>query len=184
MAGRLFFLASLSHLSAMLILCSLDQAVEAYKRYRPACVISLLSEEEEPPAFEGLAPANHLLLYVKEESCAASLSAAARKRAEEIVAFAKAWDGAGDILVHCKRGVARSSAAAFIIMCARAPEAAEETIIESLREQAPHADPCPLLVSYADDLLARDGRMLDAVEDLPPPCTNLSAPVSLYALGA
>lgn len=161
----------------MLIVSSLAEAARAYAKHRPSRVISLVSDDDAPPSFEGLDPARHLKLCVERETCGETISAAARDRAEEIVSFLKNWDGAGDVLIHCSRGVARSMAAAFIIMCAAAPKEDEAALARILRRKAPFADPCPLLVSYADDLLGRGGRMIEAIEDLPPPSTVISAPV-------
>lgn len=168
----------------MLIISSLAGAAEAYRERRPDRVISLLSEEEAPPSFPGLDPANRLLLYVDRESCAATISRAASARAREIIDFARAWDGKGDILIHCNRGVSRSTAAAFIIMCIREPQTPEHELMKRLRSVAPHADPCPLLINYADEILGRDGRMTDAVDDLCPPCPAISAPLALVKLAA
>ena len=168
----------------MLIVSSLQGVSEAYRRYLPARVISLLSEDETAPVFEGLAPENYLELYVERECCSNSIKAAAQARAAEIIAFIKEWDGSGDILLHCNRGVARSTAAAFIIMCMREPNENETTLAARLRKAAPCADPCPMIVSYADDLLGRDGRMIDAIEDLPPPCPAICAPVVTLPLAA
>jgi predicted protein tyrosine phosphatase len=164
----------------MLIVSSLDAAHSAFERYKPAAVISLLSEEEEVPVFEGMPPEAHYRLYVERESCATSICEAARKRAAEIIDLAANWRGKGDILIHCKRGVARSTAAAFIILCIKHPDTDELTLLQCLRKAAPHADPCPLLVNYADELLSREGRMSDALDDLGPPTTVLSAaPVAI-----
>lgn len=168
----------------MLIISSLAGAAEAYRERRPDRVISLLSEEEAPPSFPGLDPANRLNLYVDRESCAATISRAASARAREIIDFARAWDGKGDILIHCNRGVSRSTAAAFIIMCIREPQTPEHELMKRLRSVAPHADPCPLLVNYADEILGRDGRMTDALDDLCPPCPAISAPLALVKIAA
>lgn len=162
---------------AMLIVCSLADAERAFAAHRPACVISLLSDGERPPAF---APsARRLTLSADREFSADAIAAAARERAEAIVAFAKDWDGEGGVLIHCHRGISRSTAAAFIIMCVRSPHASERELAARMRKDAPHADPCPLLVSYADDLLGRGGRMIDAIEELPASRTAICAPVSL-----
>ncbi len=160
----------------MLIISSLDGVANAYETHKPARVISLLSEDEALPAFEGLDPARHLKLYVERDACSLTISNAARRRAEEIVAFLRAWDRTGDILIHCNLGVSRSMAAGFITLCLFRNDD-EAAIAQELRNAAPHADPCPLIVAYADDLLSRDGRMLDAIEDLPPPCSATGAPV-------
>lgn len=170
----------------MLIICSLQNALDSYRRHRPARVVSLLSEDEETPGFPGCEAARHLKLYVEDESCAATINAAARRRAREIIDFVEAWkrDGAlsGNILVHCNRGVSRSTAAAYIILCAANPDADESALLKLIRRAAPHADPCPLIISYADEILGRDGRMLDALDDLGPPVAVLSAPPAEIAL--
>ncbi len=168
----------------MIIVSSLEAAQDAFRQFNPVRVISLLSEDETVPEFTGFTESAHLKLYVEHESCATAMSNAASKRANDIVAFAKNWDGQGDILVHCKRGVSRSIAAAFIIMCAKRPDEDETSLIEELRRLAPHSDPCPLLINYADELLDRDGRMLDAVEELGPPCTVIAAPIAKIPLAA
>lgn len=169
----------------MLIVSSLAGAPAAYAAHRPKRVISIISEDDAAPHFAGLAPGAHLRLYVERESSAQTINAAARQRAGEIIGFLKLTDGAaegtkdgaGGILVHCNRGIARSMAAAYIILCLDAPAGAEPEIARKLRRAAPFADPCPLLVSYADEILGRGGRMTDAIEDLPAPSTVLLAPV-------
>jgi predicted protein tyrosine phosphatase len=168
----------------MLIVSSLTGVADAYARFKPGRVISLLSEEEALPGLPGLPPDRHLKLYVARESCAASISDAARARARDIIDFAKSWDGTGDILIHCNRGVSRSTAAAFIILCIREPETPESLLMQRIRAAAPHADPCPLFVSYADEILGRDGRMADALDDLAPPCAAMPAPVATVKVAA
>jgi predicted protein tyrosine phosphatase len=171
-------------MTAMLIISSLEGACRAFADYEPARVISLLSGEEALPCFDGFDPDRHLQLYVERESSGDSINAAARRRAVEVVRFVRSWDGEGDILIHCNRGVSRSTAAAFVVMCMRAPEVDEGVLAAALRKAAPFADPCPLLVSYADEILGRDGRMIEAIEDLPPPLTAITAPVTTLPLVA
>jgi predicted protein tyrosine phosphatase len=168
----------------MLIISSLAGAADAFARYKPDRVISLLSEDEALPRLTGLPPQRHLKLYVARESCAASISEAARARAKDIIEFAKGWDGAGDILIHCNRGVSRSTAAAFIILCIREPQTPEASLMKRIRAAAPHADPCPLFVTYADEILGRGGRMAEALDDLAPPCAAMPAPVATVKIAA
>lgn len=167
----------------MLIVCSLDGAAAAYAAHRPQRVISLVSEDEAPPRFEGLAAVAHMMLHAARETSAREIDAAARQRAAEIVRFLNEWDGKGAILIHCQRGVARSMAAAYVVMCARAPSMREAAIAQGLRKAAPHADPCPLLVAHADRLMGRDGRMIAAIEDLSPPSAAIAAPIVVLPLG-
>ena len=173
---------------SMLIISSLDTAIDSFRRHNPARVVSLLSEDEALPLFPGFDDARHLKLYVEQESCAVAINAAARKRASELVRFAQAWaqdsDITKNILVHCQRGVSRSTAAGFVILCAAEPETPETVLLSRIRQAAPHADPCPLLVHYADEIMGRDGRMLDALDDLGPPTTVLSAPAAAISIAA
>jgi len=69
------------------------------------------------------------------------------------------------LLIHCWAGISRSSAAAFAIACDRNP-GFERDIATELRRRSPSATPNRLMVRLADDLLARDGRMVAAIETI------------------
>ena len=77
--------------------------------------------------------------------------------------FGRGWDGARPLLVHCWAGISRSCAAAFVLACDRNP-GRERAIAAELRSRAPFATPNRLMVRLADDLLARDGRMVAAID--------------------
>ncbi|MEM9704911.1 MAG: protein tyrosine phosphatase [Pseudomonadota bacterium] len=168
----------------MLIVSSLNDVKAAFERHAPARVISLLSEDEEMPEFPGLGANAHLKLFAEHDSRAATMAQEAVDRVSAIIDFIGNWDGDGDLLVHCNRGVSRSTAVAYIVMCMLRADKDEATIAAELRTLAPHADPCLMLVSMADDLLDRDGRMIDAIENLCPPCTSIEAPILTLPLAA
>jgi predicted protein tyrosine phosphatase len=69
------------------------------------------------------------------------------------------------LLIHCWAGISRSSAAAFAIACDRNP-GFERDIANELRRRAPFVTPNRLMVRLADELLERDGRMIEAVEKI------------------
>ncbi len=69
------------------------------------------------------------------------------------------------MVIHCYAGVSRSPAAAFIALCALTP-APEIEIAEKLRSLSPSATPNRRLVALADTLLARDGRMVAAIDSI------------------
>src|SRR5262249_18300713 len=81
-----------------------------------------------------------------------------------IIAFAQAWGGEGHMVVHCWAGISRSTAAAFTALCAINPDAPEEAIAFALRRASPTAYPNRLFIRLADEALARDGRMVRAIE--------------------
>ncbi len=55
-------------------------------------------------------------------------------------------------------------AAAFTILCDRLGPGHELAIAQEMRNRAPHADPNRLIVRLADEMLGREGRMIEAVE--------------------
>jgi predicted protein tyrosine phosphatase len=69
------------------------------------------------------------------------------------------------LLVHCWAGISRSSAAAFIMACDRNP-GCERDIARELRRRAPSVTPNRLMVRLADDLLQREGRMIEAISEI------------------
>lgn len=175
-------------LSDMLIVSSLDRAREAFEKYKPSYIISILSEDEPRPTFRGLNENDHLKLYVDCEDGPAAHNATARARTELIIKGFQAWEAEGDpdakVLVHCAKGVSRSTAAAFIIMCLSNPDVPEAKIARYLRKVAPHADPCLFMINHADDILGREGRMFDAIDDLSPCRTTIDAPIVVLQAAA
>jgi len=85
-----------------------------------------------------------------------------------IIDFAHDWGGHSAMVVHCFAGISRSTAAAFIALCAINPEAPEERIARQLRAASPTAMPNRLMVRLADEALARRGRMISAVQGMSP----------------
>lgn len=65
-------------------------------------------------------------------------------------------------LIHCWAGISRSSAAAYAIACARNP-GFETAIAAELRRRSPVVTPNRLMVALADDLLERNGVMVEAI---------------------
>jgi predicted protein tyrosine phosphatase len=83
-----------------------------------------------------------------------------------LVRFAREWDRQAPLLIHCWAGISRSTAAAFISLCALNPAGSELELARALRRASPTAYPNRLLVALGDEILSRDGRMIAAVEDI------------------
>lgn len=168
----------------MIVVSSFSHAAEAYETYRPSRVISILDASDgPPPAFKGLASENHVLLG-DDCSKAGEPCAAGKQRCEKLIALARDWDRKEPILIHCHQGVARSMAAAYIILCAVEDGRSEKEIAARLRQAAPHADPNLLLISEADELLGRQDRMVEAVLDLCPCSGAVVSPIVALPLAA
>jgi predicted protein tyrosine phosphatase len=86
----------------------------------------------------------------------------------ELLAFVDGWRRTAPLLIHCRAGVGRSTAAAFVTACALNPRADEKAIALVLRRLAPFARPNEMLVRRADAELVREGRMLAAIEQTRP----------------
>lgn len=84
----------------------------------------------------------------------------------DLITFARDWDRQAPLLIHCWAGISRSTAAAFISLCALNPEGSELELAHVLRRASPTANPNRLLVALADEILTRDGRMINAVEEI------------------
>jgi predicted protein tyrosine phosphatase len=84
----------------------------------------------------------------------------------DLINFARDWDRQAPLLIHCWAGISRSTAAAFISLCALNPAGTELELARTLRRASPTAYPNRLLVALADEILTRDGRMIDAVEEI------------------
>src|SRR4029077_17452673 len=82
----------------------------------------------------------------------------------QLVEFLKNWDRSKPLVMHCMAGISRSTAGAFIAVCALNPERSEAAIAQAMREASPIAMPNILLVTHADRLFGRRGRMIAAIE--------------------
>ncbi len=85
---------------------------------------------------------------------------------ERYLDFVRDWDRAHPLLIHCYAGVSRSTAAAFIAVCALNPKRDEMELAQQLRALSPTATPNLLLVRHADTLLQRNQRMVEAIQSI------------------
>ena len=86
-----------------------------------------------------------------------------RADAERLVAFLSSWQRERPVLIHCWAGISRSTAAAYTALCMFRPDASEEELAQELRAASPSATPNRLIVSLADEVLGRNGRMVKAI---------------------
>lgn len=80
--------------------------------------------------------------------------------------FAGRWDRKAPMLIHCFAGISRSTAAAYTVAAALAPKRDEVELAATLRRLSPSATPNIRIVSIADWLLGRKGRMVAAIESI------------------
>ena len=149
----------------MIIVCPLNSVQPLVDEHGVGHVVSLLGPDTPHRNFSGIARGRHLKLTFHDIVAEADGFTAPRlSDAEKLLGFLKSWDRGQPMLIHCWAGISRSTAAAYTAMCLFKPRADEEELAWDLREASPSATPNRLIVSYADRLLGRDGRMLKAIE--------------------
>lgn len=112
---------------------------------------------------------NHLVLNVDDISTPMhGYTAPEDEHVAKLIAFAGRWDRAAPMVVHCFAGISRSTAGAFVAACALNPKRDELQIAQAIRRASRTAMPNARIVALADTLLARDGRMIRAVESIGP----------------
>jgi predicted protein tyrosine phosphatase len=72
------------------------------------------------------------------------------------------------MVVHCFAGISRSTAGAYVAACALNPRRDEQQIAWDIRRASRTAQPNARIVSIADRLLKRQGRMVRAIETIGP----------------
>ena len=144
----------------------LSQVPDLLLRRRPGRVISLLDPDA---AFPELGPAyagRHLRLAFHDANISApDITLPSAQHLVELVAFLEGWDGVECLLIHCRAGISRSTAAAFVAACHRNPHASEREVANELRRVAPLARPNETMVTLADTVMGRSGRMATAIAE-------------------
>jgi predicted protein tyrosine phosphatase len=143
---------------------SFRHAAETIARLDPTHVLTLLAPADQSGV--DLEGRKHLLLKFNDiDMEQPGLVAPTSVDIERIVSFSRTWSDNSPLLVHCWAGISRSSAAAFIIACDRNPGRERELAAE-LRRRAPFSTPNRLMIALADELLSREGRMVDAISQI------------------
>lgn len=149
----------------MIYVCSMSKVGETVAAAGATKLVTLLNAGTpfERPAV--ILPANHLVLSMNDiVSDHPEMVSPSRAHVETLLAFVREWDRAAPLVIHCFAGISRSTAAAYIAAAALAPKRDEAELARLLRSLAPSATPNTLLVSHADSLLGRQGRMIAAIE--------------------
>ncbi|MTW17764.1 protein tyrosine phosphatase [Rhodoplanes serenus] len=159
----------------MIHVCSLARLAETVEATGARRVVTLIDVGTPVTRPEVIGVADHLHLEI-HDICEPSDGYVhpQEHHVERLLDFVRAWDRAAPLVVHCFAGISRSSAAAFVTACTVHPERDERAIARALRAASPTACPNRLIVSLADRLLGREGRMVEAVAAITPhtPCVS------------
>jgi predicted protein tyrosine phosphatase len=142
----------------------LSKVAAIFAKSQPARVISLLDPEWTFPEFGQEYSGRHLRLSFHDAHIPATGQLIpSTKHIRTLLAFLATWKRSDALLIHCRAGIGRSTAAAFIAACLAFPEIEEAAIAVALRRASPCARPNEVLVSLADCEMGREGRMLQAI---------------------
>ncbi len=148
-----------------ILVTPLSAVEDVLRVHRPSHIVTLLSPEHMIDTPAGFAPERHLRLGVNDVvDPTAGDTPPERRHIEQLLAFSRRWPAEDPMLVHCWAGISRSMAATYIILCDRLGDGSEVLAAKAIRARAAHAYPNALLVRHADDLLGRQGRMVDAIK--------------------
>lgn len=148
----------------MIHVCSLARLHETVADSGARHIVSLLDDSFFIERPRNVAPENHLRLRVHDISAPLDgYVLPEQEHVADLLEFVRCWDRRAPLVVHCFAGISRSTASAFASACALTPHRDEAIIAQALRRASPTATPNLRIVSLADRLLGRDGRMIAAI---------------------
>ncbi len=152
---------------SMIHVCSLARLQETVELTGARHVVSLIGDEARVARPSTIAPENHLWLRLHDISTPLDgYIVPAEEHVADLLKFVREWDRRAPLVVHCYMGISRSTATAFATVCALNPHRDEVTIAQALRRASVTATPNARIVSLADRLLGREGRMIAAIETI------------------
>jgi predicted protein tyrosine phosphatase len=151
----------------MIHVCSLARLHETVEDTGARHVVSLLGDEFRVERPAAIAPENHLWLRLHDISTPLDgYIIPEQEHIADLLDFVRRWDRRAPLVVHCFAGISRSTASAFASVCALNPQRDEASIAQALRRASPTATPNGRIVSLADRLLGRQGRMIAAIQTI------------------
>jgi predicted protein tyrosine phosphatase len=149
----------------MIHVCSLASLHATIEMTGAQHVVTLLGVEDEVRLPTAVPASNHLRLHMHDiTGPMEGYITPGTEHVEQLLAFVHQWRRSAPLVIHCYAGISRSTAAAFAAVCALNPHREERAIAQALRKASQTAFPNPRIVSIADQVLARQGRMVAAAE--------------------
>ncbi|MGA2567158.1 MAG: protein-tyrosine phosphatase family protein [Pseudolabrys sp.] len=153
----------------MIHVCSLARLHATVDETGARHIVTLLRLTDRVERPSHIAPENHLVLAVDDITAPIDgYTAPGEEHVQRLIDFVGQWDRTAPMVVHCYAGISRSTAGAFVAACALNPQRDELAIAWEVRRASRTAQPNARIVSIADRLLKRDGRMVRAIETIGP----------------
>jgi predicted protein tyrosine phosphatase len=153
----------------MIHVCSLARLHATVDETGARHVVTILKHSDRVVLPGHIAPQNHLVLSVDDiASPMDGFVAPGHEHVERLIEFVGHWDRTAPMVVHCFAGISRSTAGAYVAACALNPDRDELQIAWTIRRASRTAQPNARIVSIADRVLKRKGRMVRAIETIGP----------------
>jgi predicted protein tyrosine phosphatase len=153
----------------MIHVCSLARLYTTVDETGARHIVTLLRLTDRVERPSHIAPENHLVLAVDDITTPLEgYTVPGEEHVQRLIRFVGQWDRSAPMVVHCFAGISRSTAGAFVAACALNPQRDELEIAWDIRRASRTAQPNSAIVTIADRLLQRNGRMVRAIETIGP----------------
>ena len=150
-----------------IVVTSLARLHDTVEQHGASHIVTLINEGTPVTRPVSVAADRHLFLGMHDiDMVMDGMTPPGEAHVRQLLDFVRGWDRARPLVIHCFAGISRSTAGAFITACALNPDLDEMTVARHIRANSTTATPNRLLVSTADTLLGRQGRMSTAIETI------------------
>ena len=144
-------------------ICGLDELL-GHQGRGVTHILSILDPEwPEPAAFKAFDPHFRATLRF-HDAIEPDIDVLLPQRGDvdTILTFGRGAAEAGGLLIHCHAGISRSTAATLMILAQAHPHEGEDDLADRLLQNRPQAWPNSRMITFADELLDRNGRLMAA----------------------
>jgi predicted protein tyrosine phosphatase len=147
-----------------IFVCPRSRVEQMMALHRPERIVSMMDPGSAFPELGSAYADRHLRLSFHDvHEAATNRTAPAATHVQELIRFVRGWERRAPLLIHCRAGIGRSTAAAYVAACLLSPAVSELEIAVTLRRASPLARPNETLVCIADRVMGRNGRMSEAI---------------------
>jgi predicted protein tyrosine phosphatase len=149
----------------MIHVCSLARLHDTVNETGARHIVTLLKIVDRVQRPTTVEEVNHLILGMDDiTEPLDGYTHPGEEHVSRLIDFAQRWDRRAPMVIHCYAGISRSTAGAFVAACALNPKRGETKIAQAIRDGSATATPNMRIVTLADQLLGRRGRMIGAIQ--------------------
>ena len=151
-----------------IIICGLADIENAVETYKPDMMLTIINKNFSPETPQGLNPSRHLKMLIDDISEPRDgFRLPEKEDVQKLLDFTSDWDQSKPIIIHCHRGISRSTATSLGVICKLDPDNLD-LHVEKLMKIAPHASPNKLMTKYVDEILGLENKLLKTLDFFDP----------------